>query len=102
MKKDKSFTYYNKYKIQLRGKISAIKDIDSRECLLKITIDKKNIKEHDLRLSNEDYYLYRNNDTAYAIACCTQAFNIEDKVIIDYKTVMMYVVKKDGGWSEYS
>ena len=93
--KESSLEYYNKYKIKLTGKIVSIKDIDSRSCFIKILIDTANTKDHDLRFSNERYYLYIKQDTAYAIECCVQSLYINERMFIDYTKNARYFVGED-------
>ncbi len=81
---NKSLDYYKEYKIKLKGTIVGIKDIDSRNCLVTISIDTASTKDHDLRFSAKSYYLYIKGDLAYSIECCTQSLNFNDKISIDY------------------
>jgi hypothetical protein len=90
-----SLEYYSKYRIKLTGKIVSIKDIDSRNCFIKILIDTANTKNHDLRFSSERYYLYIKQDTAYAIECCKQSLFINQRVLIDYTKNKTYSVDED-------
>ena len=77
-------SYYSKYNIVLKGVIEDKVPIDSHYCTYIIKILKCNVKEHDVRPYNENYYLIVKDDLARMVdgVYCGQ---VNDSIFIDYK-----------------
>lgn len=75
--------YYSKYNIALKGVIVKKVPIDSHYCTYTIKVVKCNVKEHDVREYNEDYYLVVKGDSAKMVdgIYCGQ---VNDSIFIDY------------------
>lgn len=91
--------YYSKYNIVLKGVIVNKVPIDSRYCTYMIKVLKCNVKEHDVREYNEDYYLIVKGDSAKMVdgVYCGQ---VNDSIFIDYSRNYKIIWNKKGRFED--
>ena len=96
--------YYKRYEnIKLNGKIVKKESIDNdRYSIYTILINTTSVKQHDLRDSLSDYFLFIKGDTAKMVFGLSTSIFVEDSIEINYKGKIVNVYRNNKLTGQYS